>query len=88
MIDGQHGRTLLSAPLAERARTRDGPPYLNVHRGDLQNVGLDAVKATTPTAVEVDGRASSVVQGDDAVAVLLTDGRTPAASVPSFANTP
>ena len=76
IVDGQLGRTLLSAPPGQRARTRYGQPYLNVHRGDLQTVLLDAVHATIPTAVELDCHVTSVVQGDDGVAVGLHDGRT------------
>jgi salicylate hydroxylase len=81
MVDGQRGRTLLSTPLAERARTRYGQPYLNVHRGDLQTVLLNAVKATTPAAIELDCRVSSVVQGDDAVTVRLRGGRAVRADI-------
>jgi salicylate hydroxylase len=76
IVDGQRGRTLLSAPLGQRARTRYGQPYLNVHRGDLQTVLLDVVNATIPTAVELDCHVTSVVQGDDGVTVGLHDGRT------------
>jgi salicylate hydroxylase len=76
IVDGQRGRTLLSTPLATRARIRYDQPYLNVHRGDLQTVLLDAVEAATSADVELDCRVTSVVQGDDAVAVRLSDGRT------------
>ena len=76
IVDGQRGRTLLSAPPGQRARTRYGQPYLNVHRGDLQTVLLDVVNATIPTAVELDCHVTSVVQGDDGVTVGLHDGRT------------
>lgn len=76
IVDGQRGRTLLSAPPGQRARTRYGQPYLNVHRGDLQTVLLDAVNATIPTAVALDCQVTSVVQGDDGVTVALRDGRT------------
>jgi salicylate hydroxylase len=81
IVDGQRGRTLLSTPLAKRARVRYGQPYLNVHRGDLQTVLLDAVKATTPAAVELGCRVISVVQGHDAVAVRLCDGRVVSADI-------
>src|SRR6185295_3114884 len=67
IVDGQRRRTLLSAPPGQRARTRYGQPYLNVHRGDLQTVLLDAVHATIPTAVELDCHVTSAVQGDDGV---------------------
>jgi salicylate hydroxylase len=81
IVDGKRGRTLLSAPLGQWARTRYGQPYLNVHRGDLQTVLLDAVNATIPTAVELDCHVTSVVHGDDGVAVRLRDGRTVSADI-------
>jgi salicylate hydroxylase len=81
IVDGQRGRTLLSAPLGQWARTRYGQPYLNVHRGDLQTVLLDAVNAAIPSAVELDCHVTSVVQGDDGVAVRLRDGRTVSADI-------
>ena len=81
IVDGQRGRTLLSAPLGQRARSRYGQPYLNVHRGDLQTVLLDAVNATMPTAVALDCQVISVVQGDDGVTVALRDGRTVSADI-------
>jgi salicylate hydroxylase len=81
IVDGRRGRTLLSTPLAARARVRYGQPYLNVHRGDLQTVLLDAVKATTSATLELDCRVNSVVQSDDAVDVRLSDGRTVSADI-------
>jgi salicylate hydroxylase len=81
IVDGQRGRTLLSTQLATRARTRYGQPYLNVHRGDLQSVLLDAVKATTSATPELDCRVISVVQNDDTVTVELSDGRAVSADI-------
>ena len=42
LLDGHSGRTLLSADL-QGAHERYGAPYLNIHRGDLQKVLLDAL---------------------------------------------
>ena len=42
--DGRSGAVRLRLPLGERAVERWGTPYLQVHRGDLQHVLLEAVR--------------------------------------------
>jgi flavin-dependent dehydrogenase len=51
VLAGRRGRTVLSAPMHAWAHDRYERPYLNVHRGDLHAVLLDAVCEVLPGSV-------------------------------------
>jgi salicylate hydroxylase len=74
IIDGRSGRILLSAQLDGWARNRYGAPYLNVHRGDLQAVLLEAIKSRIPDALRLGKRVARVDQRNDAVTLEFEDG--------------
>jgi salicylate hydroxylase len=76
VLTGRSGRNLLSAPVGAWARARYARPYLNVHRGDLHTVLLDAVREAMPTRLRLDCRVTSVEQGDDGVTLRLHQGGT------------
>jgi 2-polyprenyl-6-methoxyphenol hydroxylase-like FAD-dependent oxidoreductase len=72
VVDGHTGSILLSVRLGGWARQRYGAPYLNIHRGDLQQVLLDAVQQRIPGALELGKRVIGVSQ---AVSVMFAEGQ-------------
>jgi salicylate hydroxylase len=76
VLTGRSGRKLLSAPVGAWARARYARPYLNVHRGDLHAVLLNAVREAMPNGLRLDSRVTSVEQGDDGVTLRLHRGGT------------
>ena len=64
VMDAQNGRQLGSLPMGPAFMQRYGAPYLTVHRADLHQVLLDAVKAQGATELRLghqllDGQANS-----------------------------
>jgi salicylate hydroxylase len=81
VVDGHSGRTLLSARLSTWARERYGAPYLNVHRGDLQQVLLDAVRQRIPGGLELGKRVIGVSQDERSVSVTFAEGQKVSADI-------
>jgi salicylate hydroxylase len=81
IIDGRSGRILLSAQLDGWARNRYGAPYLNIHRGDLQAVLLNAVKSRIPDGLRLGKRVLRVDQNNDAVTLEFETGDCATADV-------
>jgi salicylate hydroxylase len=75
IIEGISGRLLIAAPLSEWARERYGQPYLNVHRGDLQSVLLDALTKDM-AKIELGCRVIDLRQVADKVELTVEDGRS------------
>jgi salicylate hydroxylase len=75
LVDGHSGRTLLSASLNGWARDRYGAPYLNIHRGDLQRVLLDALQERVPGALQLNRRVVGLSQDTRSVSVTFSDGQ-------------
>lgn len=73
--DGRRGATLARIALRPAARQRYGHPYLNVHRGDLHEVLVDAVASRAPSSVHLDADVVGVRQDADGVHATLADGR-------------
>jgi salicylate hydroxylase len=77
---GISGQTWKLFDLGRDCRDRFGSPYWFVHRGDLQQVLLGALRERAPDAITVGvGVRSATAQGDH-VQVALSDGRTVSAS--------
>lgn len=53
---------------------RYGSPFLAVHRADLQNVLVEAVRAAKPDAIQLSSRCVSVTPETDAVTLGFADG--------------
>ena len=77
---GLSGQTWKLFDLGQDCRDRFGSPYWFVHRGDLQQVLLGALRERAPDAITVGvGVQSAIAQGDH-VKVALSDGRSVSAS--------
>lgn len=74
IVEGRGGRRLLSVPLAPGMQTRYGQPYLNTHRGDLQEALLNAVRAAMPDAVHTASRVTRVQDCPEGVVIDVADG--------------
>jgi salicylate hydroxylase len=77
---GLSGQTWKLFDLGQDCRDRFGSPYWFVHRGDLQQVLLGALRERAPDAITVGvGVQSATAQGDH-LQVALSDGRSVSAS--------
>ena len=72
--DARSGRELARQHLGATALARFGQPYACVHRADLHQLLLGAVRSTTPTTLRLQARvqAFEVVRGGDANAVRVS----------------
>jgi salicylate hydroxylase len=70
------GRTWPLFDLGADARARFGAPYWMLHRGDLHQVLLAAVRALEPDAVRLGARAQAFEEQGDRIALHTADGRS------------
>ena len=73
---GHSGRQVFSLPLAERAVSRWGAPYLHIHRADLIAVLLDALRQRAPAAMRTNACLTSYTQSGELVTAQLASGDT------------
>lgn len=69
------GQTLGELRLGEHAQAKYGAPYATVHRADLHQVLLAAVREQAQVSLSLDAWLSSWVEQNGAVTVNLVDGR-------------
>lgn len=60
----------------ESAMSKYGAPYVTVHRADLQDILLQAIRRIDPEAVQVGAKVERVEQSGAEVRATLADGRT------------
>jgi salicylate hydroxylase len=77
---GLSGQTWKLFDLGQDCRERFGSPYWFVHRGDLQQVLLAALRERAPQSITVGVAVESALQSGDDVQVQLSDGRCISAS--------
>jgi salicylate hydroxylase len=70
------GRTWPLFDLGADALARFGAPYWMLHRGDLHQVLLAAVRALEPDAVRLGARVEAVEEEGDRIALHCADGRS------------
>ncbi len=69
IIDAQTARVLARAPLGAVAEARYGAPYWVIHRGDLQAVLLEAVRAHPDIALHLGARVEDFAVHDNGVTI-------------------
>ncbi len=69
------GRTWPLFDLGADAQARFGAPYWMLHRGDLHQVLLAAVRALAPDAVRLDARVQAFEEQGDRITLHTADGR-------------
>ncbi|MSQ49012.1 MAG: FAD-binding protein [Betaproteobacteria bacterium] len=70
------GELLHRMPLGEQHEQRHGAPYFQIHRGDLHDALLQAVRALDPQAIALNARAT-VLEEDEEGATLHFDTLAP-----------
>jgi salicylate hydroxylase len=76
IIDAQTARVLARAPLGAAAEERYGAPYWVIHRGDLQAVLLEAVRAHPDIALRLGARVEDfAVHGNGVTIAALSSQR-------------
>ncbi|SAK74658.1 FAD dependent oxidoreductase [Caballeronia calidae] len=70
------GQTWPLFDLGAASRDVYGFPYLTVHRADLHEALVDAVRACNPDAIRLDHKVESIVQKDGRVEVQTVSGAT------------
>jgi salicylate hydroxylase len=65
---------LQEIPLGERYVERHGVPYLSVHRADLLDALIGAVRALKPGAVNLNAKATDFFEDGDGVTLRFQDG--------------
>lgn len=73
--DAFSGNTLYSSEWGNAYRQRYGAPYLNIHRADLHALLVAAFQSDADNHLELDAKAVSYVESDNAVEIALADGR-------------
>jgi len=69
IIDARTAHVLARAPLGAAAERRYGAPYWVIHRGDLQAVLVEAVRAHPRIALHLDGRVEDFRINEDGVTI-------------------
>jgi salicylate hydroxylase len=70
------GQTWPLFDLGAASREVYGFPYFTVHRADLHQALVDAVRALSPDAIQLDHKVESIVQGNGKVEVQTVSGAT------------
>eukprot|EP00873_Tetraselmis_striata_P008430 jgi/Tetstr1/428694/TSEL_018682.t1 len=70
-MSARTGRPIAEIPLGQTAEARYGAPYLVIHRGDLQQVLLNAAKASAGIDLRLGTRVRHARQNADAVQVEI-----------------
>lgn len=71
VMSARTGRPIAEIPLGQTAEARYGAPYLVIHRGDLQQVLLNAAKASAGIDLRLGTRVRHARQNADAVQVEI-----------------
>ena len=71
-MNARTGRVLARTPLGAEAEQRYGAPYWLIHRGDLQAVLIDAVRAHPDIAVRLGTRVEDFAPHQNGVTVSTT----------------
>ena len=76
VLNAQTARVLARAPLGAVVELRYGAPYWVIHRGDLQKVLLDAVRANPDVALHLGTRVEDyALHGNGVTVAALSSGR-------------
>lgn len=69
------GEDLMRTALGSRYQTAYGAPYYHIHRGDLHQLLVDALRAKAPNAIELNAKCIGFEETAQGVSLKLSDGR-------------
>lgn len=69
------GEDLMRTALGARYHTAYGAPYYHIHRGDLHQLLVDALRAKAPSAIELNAECCGFEETAQGIRLKLSDGR-------------